>query len=130
YSQPAIGRLYLAGHHDLAQTVYYDAAQGTALVVVALIGLMLLTASLVMLGVAVVRSPGLPRLAGIGLATSIVLFALIGFVLDNWIQTIASGLMLASSIWIVMALLRSQAQSSSIAAREARSPATRVTLSN
>ena len=106
FTQPAIGRLYLAGHHDLAQALYYDAAQGTPMLVVALTGLVLLISSFVIFGVAVARTSGLPRVAGIGLATSIVLFALIGFALDNWIQTVASGLMLVSSIWIVIALSR------------------------
>lgn len=106
YAQPAIGRLYLAGHHDLAQSLYYDAGQGTPMVVMAVIGLSLLIASVVIFGVAVARSSDLPRLAGIGFATSIVLFALIGFLLDNWIQSVATALMLASSVWIVIALRR------------------------
>src|SRR5438445_618602 len=33
YAQPAIGRLYLSGHHTLAQSLYHDAAQGTPLVI-------------------------------------------------------------------------------------------------
>lgn len=106
YAQPAIGRLYLAGHHDLAQSLYYDAGQGTPMVVMAVIGLSLLIASVVIFGVAVARSSDLPRLAGIGFGTSIVLFALIGFLLDNWIQSVATALMLASSVWIVIALWR------------------------
>src|SRR6266581_3237080 len=39
YTQPAIGRFFLAGHHDLAQSLYYDAAQGTPMVLMALTGL-------------------------------------------------------------------------------------------
>ena len=104
YTQPAIGRFYLAGHQDLAQGLYYDAAQGTPMTLMALIGLVLLISSFVIFGVAVARSADLPRLAGIGFATSIVLFAVIGFELDNWTQSVASALMLASSAWIVAAL--------------------------
>ncbi len=106
YTQPAIGRFFLAGHHDLAQSLYYDAAQGTPMVLMALTGLLLLLSSLVIFGVATTRRPELPPLAGIGLAISVVLFALIGFALDNWVQTVASLLMLASSTWIVIALSR------------------------
>ena len=35
FAQPAIGRFYLAGHQDLAQGLYYDAAQGTPMDIVA-----------------------------------------------------------------------------------------------
>src|SRR5205085_2325410 len=74
--------------------------------IMAMGGLLLLISSLVIFGVATARRPELPRLAGIGLAVSVVLFALIGFLLDNWVQTVASALMLASSVWIVIALSR------------------------
>ena len=111
YTQPAIGQFYLAGHRDLAQGLYYDAAQGTPMVVVATIALVLLISSFVIFGVAVARSADLPRLAGIGFATSIVLFAVIGFELDNWVQSAASALMIACSVWIVVALRRPRAYS-------------------
>ena len=106
YTQPAIGRFYLAGHAELAPGLYYDAAQGTPMVVMALISLLLLVSSFIVFGVAVARMPGLPRLAGIGYAVSIVLFAVIGFELDNWVQSVAAALLFASAIWIVLALLR------------------------
>lgn len=75
------------------------------------IGLSLLIASVVIFGVAVAWSTDLPRLAGIGFEASIVLFALIGFLLDNWVQSAASKLMLASSVWIVIALWRQDIRS-------------------
>jgi hypothetical protein len=108
YTQPAIGRFYLAGHGQLAQSLYYDAAQGTPMVVMALIALLLFASSFIVFGVAVVRTTGLPKLAGIGLAVSAVLFAVIGFALDNWIQSVASALMVACSVWIAVALSRPQ----------------------
>jgi hypothetical protein len=104
YTQPAVGRFYLAGHHDLAQGLYYDATQPPALVVVALVSIVLLSASFIVFGAAVARMAGLPRIAGIGLAVSIVLFAVIGFVLDDWIQTVGSTLMTICTVWIVLAL--------------------------
>ena len=110
YTQPAVGRFYLAGHQDLAQGLYYDATQPPALVVVALISLVLLNASFIVFGIAVARSADLPRLAGIGLAVSIVLFAAIGFVFDNWIQTVASALMIVCATWIVVAMNRTMAE--------------------
>jgi len=81
------------------------------MVVVAMIALVLLISSFVIFGVAVARSADLPRLAGIGFATSIVLFAVIGFELDNWVQSAASALMIACSVWIVVALRRPRAYS-------------------
>jgi len=104
YTQPAIGRFYLAGHTQLAQSLYYDAAQGNAMVVMASIGLLLFVASFIVFGVAVARIPGLPRIAGIGFAVSGPLFAVVGFALDNWIQSVAAALMIASSVWIVISL--------------------------
>lgn len=111
YTQPAIGRFYLAGHGQLAQSLYFDAAQGTPMVVMALIALLLFVSSFVVFGVAVARMPGLPMLAGIGVAVSAVLFAVIGFALDNWVQSVASALMVVCSVWIAVALSRSQPES-------------------
>jgi hypothetical protein len=111
FTQPAVGRFYLAGHHDLAQGLYYDAVQGTPVLVVVGLAIPLLVASFVIFGMAVARSADLPKIAGIGFATSIVLFAVIGFAFDNWIQSVASALMFASALWIVVALRRPQAES-------------------
>lgn len=93
--------------------------------VMALIALVLLISSSVIFGVAVTRSADLSRLAGTGFATSIVLFAAIGFELDNWVQSVASALMPASSVWIVLALSRPNA--AKVAGRELRSRSTSAT---
>jgi prepilin signal peptidase PulO-like enzyme (type II secretory pathway) len=125
YTQPAIGRFYLAGHAQLAQSLYYDAAQGTPMDAMAGIALLLFVSSFIVFGVAVARMPGLPKLAGIGFAVSAVLFAVIGFALDNWIQSVASALRIACSVWIVIALSRRQPESAdqlraSLASAQAR----------
>ena len=44
FAQAAIGRLYLSGQTQTARDVYYDAAQGTPMVVVALVFIVLLVA--------------------------------------------------------------------------------------
>ena len=106
FAQPAIGRLYLSGHHDLAQTMYYDAAQGTPLDIVAGIFILLFVTSFIVFGVGVARMAQMPRWAGIGYAISGPLFAVIGFEFDNWIQTVAAALMIASAVWIALALRR------------------------
>lgn len=110
FAQPAIGRFYLAGHKDLAPNLYNDAAQGTPMVVVALIFIVLFVTSFIVFGVAFARSPGLPKAAGIGFAVSGPLFAVIGFALDNWIQSVAGALMIASAVWMVVALRRPDAK--------------------
>ena len=101
------GRLYLAGNHDLAQSLYYDAAQGTPMVLVAIVFLVLLVTSFIVFGVGFARLALMPRWAGIGYAASGPLFAVIGFALDNWIQSVAATLMTASAVWMVIALRRS-----------------------
>lgn len=106
FAQPAIGRLYLAGHHDLAQNLYYDAAQGTPMVVVALVFILLLVSSFIIFGVGFARLALMPRWAGIGYAVSGPLFAVIGFELDNWVQSVAAVLMTATAVWMVVALRR------------------------
>lgn len=107
FAQPAIGRFYLAGHHDLAQNLYYDAAQGTPMVIVALVFIVLLVSSFIIFGVGFARLALMPRWAGIGYALSGPLFAVIGFELDNWVQSVAAVLMTATAVWMVVALRRS-----------------------
>ena len=107
FAQPAIGRFYLAGHHDLAPGLYNDAAQGTPMVVVALVFIVLLVTSFIVFGVAFSRLALMPRWAGIGYAASGPLFAVIGFAFDNWIQSVAALLMTTCAAWMVVSLRRS-----------------------
>jgi len=107
FAQPAIGRLYQSGQTQTARDMYFDAAQGTPMVIVAIVFLLLIVASFVLFGVAFARLALMPRWAGVGYATSGVLFAVIGFALDNWIQSVATVLMTASAAWMVLALRRS-----------------------
>lgn len=109
FAQPAIGRLYQAGHTALAHVMYDGAAQGAWLVATGVTGAVLLAASLIVFGVAVARSGWLPRRAGIGLAGSGPLFAIVGFVLDDFIETIAAVLLVACTAWIATAARRSTA---------------------
>lgn len=106
FAQPAIGRLYQAGHTTLAHVMYDGAAQGAWLVVTGVAGAVLLAGSLVVLGAAVARSGWLPRRAGIGLAVSGPLFAIVGFLLDDFIQTIAAVLLISFTAWIAAAARR------------------------
>jgi hypothetical protein len=110
FAQPAIGRFYLAGHHDLAQNLYYDAAQGVPMDIVAVIFLALLVASFIVFGVGFARLALMPRWAGIGYAVSGAVFAVVGVALDNWIQSVAAVLMTAAAVWMVIALRGSRAK--------------------
>jgi hypothetical protein len=106
FAQPAIGRLYLAGHAALAHVMYDGAAQGAWLVATGLTGAVLMAASLIVFGVAVARSDWLPRLAGIGLAVSGPLFAIVGVALDDFIETVAAVLLVGCTAWIATAARR------------------------
>jgi hypothetical protein len=101
-AQPAIGRDYLAGHTAQAELLVRTVVNGEWMNVTAVTGGLLLAASVVVAGVAVARTRSLPRAAGIGFAISMVLFA-IGAIPDNFLQSIAGVLMIASTAWIAAA---------------------------
>ena len=102
FAQPAIGRDYLAGHTAQASLLVKTVVNGGWLTVTAVIGTVLLVASVVVAGVAVARTGSLPRAAGIGFAISLVLFG-IGAIPDNFLETIGCVLMIASTVWIAAA---------------------------
>ncbi|MGZ3673730.1 MAG: hypothetical protein ACXVCO_05425 [Ktedonobacterales bacterium] len=102
FAQPAIGRAYLSGHTAEAIAFNND-VYGPALFATALLALLLLTIGIVLFGVAVTRSGFLPSWAGIGLMLGIVLFAVIGFVLADFVQSIGAALLVVSTTWIAIA---------------------------
>ena len=99
FAQPAIGRAFLSGLTREA-VAFNDDVYGLPLFAAAFSGVLLLASGIVLFGVAVARSPSLPRLAGIGLALSGPLFALIGVILADVVQTVGAVLMTASAAWI------------------------------
>ena len=109
FAQPAIGRLYLAGHTAQASLLVNTVVDGGWLTVTAVIGTVLLATSVVVSGVAVARTGSLPRAAGIGFAVTMALFA-IAQVPDKgpW-QAIAGALMTACTAWIAIAASRHDA---------------------
>jgi hypothetical protein len=102
FAQPAIGRDYLAGHTAQARLLVSTVVNGEWLNVTAVTSGVLLAASVVVAGAAVARTGSLPRTAGIGFAISIVLLV-IGAIPDNFVQSIATALMIASTVWIAAA---------------------------
>jgi hypothetical protein len=104
-AQPAIGRDYLAGHTAQAGLLVRTAVNGEWMNVTAVTAGVLLAASAVVAGVAVARTGSLPRAAGLGFAISVVLFV-IGAIPDDYLQSIAGALMIASTVWIAAAAQR------------------------
>jgi hypothetical protein len=105
FAQSAIGRAYLSGHMAEATALNND-VYGPPLFATLLLGTLLITISIVLFGVAVARSGSLPKLAGIGLAVGIVLFAVVfgpvSFFDFGAGQPLAAALMGASAVWIAI----------------------------
>jgi hypothetical protein len=73
----------------------------------ALGGVLVLTIGLVLNGIAVARSGWLPRWAGIGLAVSGPLFAIVGLILADVIQSVGAAGLVASTTWVAWRAQRS-----------------------
>jgi len=82
-----------------------------------LLGSRLFVAGIVLFGVAVARSAWLPKSAGIAFAVSGPLF-FVGAFLDNFVESIASALMIACTVWIAIAIRR-EAHSGQVTTGEA-----------
>ena len=102
FAQPAIGRAYLAGHTAQARLLVATAVNGGWLNTTNITSGLLLAASAVVAGVGVARTGSLPATAGTGFAASMVLFV-IGAIPDNFLQSIAAALVIASTAWIAAA---------------------------
>jgi hypothetical protein len=124
FAQPAIGRDYLAGHTAQAALLVRTAVNGGWLNFTSLIGVALLTVSVLVAGIAVARTGSLPWAAGIGFAVSMVLFV-IGAFPDDFLQSIAAGLMIVSTTWIAAAAQRHAMPAPAAAAGHATSAGTR-----
>jgi hypothetical protein len=105
FAQPAIGRLYQAGHTEEAIATYKD-MYSTPLSITAAIGLPLLVLGVICMGVAVARCRVLPRWAGVGMAVGIVTFGLIGVILADFVQSIGAAVLIASTLWIAISARR------------------------
>jgi hypothetical protein len=106
FAQPAIGRLYISGQTVQAMTMQDD-IYGVPLTATALIGLLLLNVGLILFGIAVVGSGWLPRWAGVILIIAAPLFALVGVILADFVQTIGAAGLVFSTAWIAIRARRS-----------------------
>ncbi|TMG41964.1 MAG: DUF4386 family protein [Chloroflexi bacterium] len=101
FAQPAIGRIYLAGQTASAVALQDD-VYGVPLFATALVGVLLLASGLVLFGSAIIRSGWLPRWSGIVLVISAPLFAIIGVILADVVQSLGALGLVASTAWIAM----------------------------
>jgi hypothetical protein len=104
FAQPAIGRSYLAGHSDVR--ALYDDVNGVPLLVTALCGVLLLSLGVALLGLGVVRSRVAPAMAGWSLVVGAPVFAIIGVVLADVVQTVGAAMLLAGSVGTAYAVDR------------------------
>jgi hypothetical protein len=103
FAQSAIGKAFLAGHHDavaLNASVY-----GTAANLTAAVGVALLTAAVILFAVAISRSRSLPRSAGVVLAASLPIFA-VGTITGTPLATLGALMQIGSAIWIARSASR------------------------
>jgi hypothetical protein len=110
FAQPAIGKAFLAGHHDVIglNSSVYD----TALNVTSAVGLVLWVAGGVLFAVAISRSQSLPTAAGVLLAVGIPVFA-IASIMGNVLAQIGGLLQIGSTIWIARSAMTSRSDSPS-----------------
>ena len=104
FAQPAIGRSYLAGHVSVRPL--YDDVNGVPLLVTALCGVLLLSLGVALLGLGVVRSRAAPAWAGWSLVVGAPIFAILGVVLADVVQTVGAAILAAGSVGIAYAANR------------------------
>ncbi len=108
FGQVAVGRLYLAGHTAEAVAIYDD-MYGVPLAATAAAGILLLVIGITALGIAITRSRVLTRWLGIGLPVSIVVFGVVGAILNDFVQTIGAALLIVTTLWLAYSARRAPA---------------------
>jgi hypothetical protein len=98
FAQRAIGKAFLAGHHEVIKSLN-SAVYGTPADVTAGVGLGLVTVGLILFARAISASESLPKASGILLAASFPIFA-IGSIMGNVLASIGSLMLIGSTIWI------------------------------
>jgi hypothetical protein len=100
FAQPAIGRAYLSGH--AVAVPLYDDVNGTPLLVTALSGVLLLSTGLILYGVGVLRTRLVHPAAGWLLIVGGPLFAIVGVVLADVVQSVGAALLMLGTGWIAL----------------------------
>jgi hypothetical protein len=110
FGQPAIGRLFLGGDHRARHL--YDDVNGTPLLTTALLGVLLLSAGLILFGLGVRRVHLVHQAAGWCLVVGGPLFAIVGVVLADVVQSIGVAILVVGTSWIA---LRTEVESPQVA---------------
>lgn len=103
FAQRAIGKAYLAGHHDVVSL--NSSVYGTPANVTVAVGLGLFFIGLVLYAVAMRASPSLPKSAGVLLTLWLPIFA-IGSVTGDPLDKVGSILLIAVGTWIAIRVWR------------------------
>ena len=119
FAQSAIGKAYLAGHHDVV--ALNSSVYGTAANLNAAAGILLLTAGMILFAVAISRSQSLPRTAGILLAASLPIFA-VGSITGTILASIGALMLIGSTIWIARSASMHEAPRSTAATVDQQPP--------
>jgi hypothetical protein len=104
FAQRAIGKAYLAGHHDVVQL--NSSVYGTAANVNAGVSIGLLFIGMILFAIAISATRSLPRAAGVLLAVWFPIFA-IGSVTGDVLDKIGSIVLIAAGTWIALRVWRS-----------------------
>lgn len=104
FAQPAIGRAFLAGHDDVR--ALYDDVNGPPLMATALLGMLGLSVGLVLFGIALLRTRLAPRLAAYALVIGGPLFAIVGVILADVVQSLGAFLLVVGTAWTAGAARR------------------------
>lgn len=100
FAQPAIGRAYLAG--DQQTRHLYDDVNGTPLQITALLGVLLLCTGLILFGVGVRRVDLVHQAAGWCLVVGAPIFAIVGVILADVVQSVGAAILLVGTGWIAL----------------------------
>jgi hypothetical protein len=97
FAQPAIGRAFLAGHRDVVDL--YNDVNGAPLFATAAVGVLLLSAGLILFGTGVARAALAPVAAGVAIAVGGPVFAIVGVALADWVQSVGAALLVVGTAW-------------------------------
>jgi hypothetical protein len=100
FAQRAIGKAFLAGHHEVIKSLN-SAIYSTPLEVTSGVGLGLFFVGMILFAVAISASESLPKAAGVLLAAWLPIFA-IGSIMGNVLDSIGSLMLIGSTIWIAL----------------------------
>jgi hypothetical protein len=103
FAQRAIGKAYLAGHHDVVSL--NSSVYGTAANVTVGVSLGLTLIGMVLFAMAIFASGSLPRVAGVLLVLWLPIFA-IGSIMGNPLAQIGAVVLIGAGSWIALRVWR------------------------